>query len=104
MERLLAGWLMQEIQHKAFVNGGPKSVHQTLALQVFGGSAHSNASIEFGLRGVGTTNSNGCASGKVAIGEAMRYVRDGWQTQWLPGPRRPRSVPSSSARLRSFAQ
>ena len=43
-----------------------------LALQVFGGSAHSNTAIEFGLRGVGTTNSNSCASGNVAIGEAMR--------------------------------
>jgi 3-oxoacyl-[acyl-carrier-protein] synthase II len=55
----LGGVANAEIQHKAFVKGGPKSVHQTLALQVFGGSDHSNAAIEFGLRGVGTTNSNG---------------------------------------------
>ena len=68
----LGGVANAENQHKAFVNGGPKSVHQTLALQVFGGSAHCNAAIEFGLRGVGTTNSNSCASGNVAIGEAMR--------------------------------
>ena len=27
----------------------------TLAVQVFGGSAHSNVAIEFGFRGVGTT-------------------------------------------------
>jgi 3-oxoacyl-[acyl-carrier-protein] synthase II len=73
-----------EIQHKAFVKGGPKSVHQTLALQVFGGSGHSNAAIEFGLRGV-TTNSNGCASGNVAIGEAMRYIRDGWADVMVAG-------------------
>ena len=48
----------------------------TLALQVFGGSAHSNIAIEFGFRGVGTTNSNSCASGTVAVGEALRYIRD----------------------------
>jgi 3-oxoacyl-[acyl-carrier-protein] synthase II len=81
----LGGVANAEIQHKAFVKGGPKSVHQTLALQVFGGSAHSNAAIEFGLRGVGTTNSNGCASGNVAIGEAMRYVRDGWADVMVAG-------------------
>ena len=27
---------------------------------------------------MGTTNSNSCASGTVAVGEAMRYIRDGW--------------------------
>src|SRR5205814_8000718 len=55
---------------------GTRGVNQTLALQVFGGSAHSNIAIEFGFRGVGTTNSNSCASGTVAVGEALRYIRD----------------------------
>jgi 3-oxoacyl-[acyl-carrier-protein] synthase II len=81
----LGGVATAEAQHKAFVKGGPKSVHQTLALQVFGGSAHCNAAIEFGLRGVGTTNSNSCASGNVAIGEAMRYIRDGWADVMVAG-------------------
>jgi len=45
-------------------------------LHVFGGSAHSNIAIEFGFRGVGTTNSNSCASGTVSVGEALRYIRD----------------------------
>jgi 3-oxoacyl-[acyl-carrier-protein] synthase II len=43
---------------------------------VFGGSAHSNIAIDFGFRGVGTTNSNSCASGTVSVGEALRYIRD----------------------------
>jgi 3-oxoacyl-[acyl-carrier-protein] synthase II len=43
---------------------------------VFGGSAHSNIAIECGFQGVGTTNSNSCASGVVAVGEALRYIRD----------------------------
>src|SRR5271165_3608828 len=58
----LGGVSNAEDQHEAFMHGGPKSVRQTLALQVFGGSAHCNTAIEFGLRGVGTTNSNSCAS------------------------------------------
>ena len=74
-----------EGQHEAFVHGGPKSVRQTLALQVFGGSAHCNTAIEFGLRGVGTTNSNSCASGNVAIGEALRYIRDDWADVMVAG-------------------
>ena len=74
----LGGVSNAEKQHVSFVHGGPKSVHQTIALQVFGGSAHCNIAIEFGLRGVGTTNSNSCASGNVAIGEGYRYIRNGW--------------------------
>ena len=81
----LGGVSNAEGQHKAFVQGGPKSVHQTLALQVFGGSAHSNIAIEFGFRGVGTTNSNSCASGNVAIGEALRYIREGWADVMVAG-------------------
>src|SRR5205814_2269669 len=53
-----------------------RGVQPTLAVQVFGGSAHSNIAIEFGFRGVGTTNSNSCASGTVSVGEALRYIRD----------------------------
>ena len=61
---------------RSFLKKGTRGVNQTLALQVFGGSAHSNIAIEFGFRGVGTTNSNSCASGTVSVGEALRYIRD----------------------------
>jgi 3-oxoacyl-[acyl-carrier-protein] synthase II len=56
-----------------------------LALQVFGGSAHCNIAIEFGLRGIGTTNSNSCASGNVAIGEALRYIQEDWADVMIAG-------------------
>src|SRR6476620_2551633 len=72
----LGGVANAEFQHAHFVKKGTRGVNQTLALQVFGGSAHSNIAIEFGFRGVGTTNSNSCASGTVAVGEALRYIRD----------------------------
>ena len=81
----LGGVSNAEKQHVSFVHSGPKSVHQTIALQVFGGSAHCNIAIEFGLRGVGTTNSNSCASGNVAIGEGYRYIRDGWADVVIAG-------------------
>ncbi len=72
----LGGIANAEAQHSYFLKKGTRGVKQTLALQVFGGSAHSNIAIEFGFRGVGTTNSNSCASGTVAVGEALRYIRD----------------------------
>jgi len=72
----LGGIANAEHQHAHFLKKGTRGVNQTLALQVFGGSAHSNIAIEFGFRGVGTTNSNSCASGTVAVGEALRYIRD----------------------------
>lgn len=81
----LGGVSNAEHQHASYVQGGPKAVHQTIALQVFGGSAHCNIAIEFGLRGVGTTNSNSCASGNVAIGEGARYIRDGFADVIIAG-------------------
>jgi 3-oxoacyl-[acyl-carrier-protein] synthase II len=72
----LGGVCQAEDQHIRFLKKGTRGVNQTLALQVFGGSAHSNIAIEFGFRGVGTTNSNSCASGTVSVGEALRYIRD----------------------------
>ncbi len=73
----LGGIAGAEQQHGHFIKKGTRGVNQTLALQVFGGSAHSNIAIECGFRGPGTTNSNSCASGTIAIGEALRYIRDG---------------------------
>ena len=72
----LGGICQAEDQHIRFLKKGARGVNPTLALQVFGGSAHSNIAIEFGFRGVGTTNSNSCASGTVSVGEALRYIRD----------------------------
>src|SRR5205807_6030549 len=72
----LGGISNAEAEHSRFLNKGPRGVTPTLALQVFGGSAHSNIAIQCGFRGVGTTNSNSCASGVIAVGEAMRYIRD----------------------------
>ena len=74
----LGGVCKAEEQYIRFLKKGARGVQPTLAVQVFGGSAHSNIAIDFGLRGAGTTNSNSCASGTVSVGEALRYIRDGF--------------------------
>ncbi len=74
----LGGVCKAEDQHIRYLKKGVRGVNPMLAIQVFGGSAHSNIAIEFGFRGVGTTNSNSCASGTVSVGEALRYIRDGF--------------------------
>lgn len=81
----LGGIAGAESEHQRFLKKGQRGVNQTLALQVFGGSAHSNIAIEFGFRGPGTTNSNSCASGVISVGEAMRYIRDGMADVMIAG-------------------
>lgn len=81
----LGGISGAESEHELYLNKGHRGINQTLALQVFGGSAHSNIAIECGFRGVGTTNSNSCASGTVSVGEALRYIRDGMADVMVAG-------------------
>jgi len=73
----LGGITTAELTHERFVREGNRAIPAALALQVFGGSAHSNISIAYGIRGYSTTNSNSCASGTVAVGEAFRIIREG---------------------------
>src|SRR6184192_3564219 len=81
----LGGVCKAEEQYLRYLKKGARGVQPTLAVQVFGGSAHSNIAIEFGFRGVGTTNSNSCASGTVAVGEALRYIRDNFSEVIVAG-------------------
>ncbi len=81
----LGGIANAESEHAHFLKKGSRAVNQTLALQVFGGSAHTNIAIEFGFRGAGTTNSNSCASGTIAVGEALRYIRDDFAEVFVAG-------------------
>src|SRR5437879_5106877 len=81
----LGGVCKAEDQHIRYLKKGARGVNPMLAIQVFGGSAHSNIAIEFGFRGVGTTNSNSCASGTVSVGEALRYIRDDFADVMVAG-------------------
>src|SRR5438128_10765071 len=81
----LGGVCKAEEQYIRYLKKGPRGVQPTLAVQVFGGSAHSNIAIDFGFRGVGTTNSNSCASGTVSVGEGLRYIRDNFADVVIAG-------------------
>ena len=81
----LGGITTAELTHERFVREGNRAIPAALALQVFGGSAHSNMSIAYGIRGYSTTNSNSCASGTVAVGEAFRIIRDGRMQVMIAG-------------------
>jgi 3-oxoacyl-[acyl-carrier-protein] synthase II len=73
----LGGLAFAEAQHDAFREHGPKGVRPLLAISVFGGSATTNVALAFGVRGQNVANSNSCAAGAVAIGEAFRAIARG---------------------------
>jgi 3-oxoacyl-[acyl-carrier-protein] synthase II len=81
----LGGVAFGETQHHAFLQHGVRGVNPALALAVFGGAGSSNVALELGLQGPSIANSNSCASGAVAIGEAFRIVRDGLAPAMLAG-------------------
>jgi 3-oxoacyl-[acyl-carrier-protein] synthase II len=81
----LGGVGFAEEQHQAYLQRGLAGVSPSLALAVFGGAAPSNVAIELGLEGPSLSNSNSCASGAIAIGEAFRLVREGRTPVMLAG-------------------
>ncbi|MBM4193340.1 MAG: beta-ketoacyl-ACP synthase II [Gemmatimonadetes bacterium] len=85
MGSALGGVGYAEEQLGRFLTAGLKSVEPNLALAVFGGAASCNVAIEFGVHGPNSTNGMSCASGTMAIGEAMRQIRDGYADVMLAG-------------------
>lgn len=81
----LGGAAFAEEQHVTFMTQGIHRVKPTLALSVFCGAASCNIAIEHELRGPSSANSDSCASGTIAIGEAFRTVRDGYADVMLAG-------------------
>ncbi len=73
----LGGIVYAEEQHEKYLERGIKAVAPNLALAVFGGAAPANLGIALGLRGPILSTANSCASGAVAIGEALGAIRAG---------------------------
>jgi len=71
----LGGVAYGEEQHGAFLRAGLRAVGPTLAVAVYGGASGANIAIHFGLRGTNLANANSCASGAIAIGEALRVIQ-----------------------------
>ena len=85
MGSALAGVGYAEEQLAKFLTHGIREVDATLALAVFGGAASCNIAIEFGVSGPNSTNAMSCASGTMAIGEALRQIRHGYADVMLAG-------------------
>ena len=73
----LGGIAFAEEQHERYLERGIRSVSPTLALAVFGGAAPANIGIALGVRGPILSTANSCASGAVALGEALGALRTG---------------------------
>jgi 3-oxoacyl-[acyl-carrier-protein] synthase II len=73
----LGGIAYAEAQHERYLDRGVKAVAPNLALAVFGGAAPANLGIALDVRGPILSTANSCASGAVALGEALGDLRDG---------------------------
>ena len=73
----LGGIVFAEEQHERYLERGIKAVAPNLALAVFGGAAPANLGIALDVRGPILSTANSCASGAVAIGEALGAIRAG---------------------------
>ena len=73
----LGGIAYAESQHEAYLERGIKAVAPNLALAVFGGAAPANLGIALDVRGPILSTANSCASGAVAVGEALNAIRAG---------------------------
>lgn len=85
MGSALGGVGYAEEQLANFLSKGLRAVDATLALAVFGGAASCNIAIEFGVSGPNSTNAMSCASGTMAIGEALRQIRHGYADVMIAG-------------------
>lgn len=73
----LGGIAYAEEQHTRFLERGIRQVAPNLALAVFGGAAPANLGIALDVRGPILSTANSCASGAVALGEALGDLREG---------------------------
>ena len=73
----LGGIAYAETQHERYMARGIRAVAPNLALAVFGGAAPANLGIALDVRGPILSTANSCASGAVALGEALQAIRDG---------------------------
>jgi len=85
MGSALGGVAFAEQQAGVYAGAGLRAVDPSLALSVFGGAVSCNIAIHTGFTGPNATNGMSCASGAVAIGEALRVIRRGDADLMLAG-------------------
>jgi 3-oxoacyl-[acyl-carrier-protein] synthase II len=85
MGSALGGVAHAELQAAAYHRDGLRAVDANLALTVFGGAVSCNIAIAFGFTGPNATNGMSCASGTVALGDALRAIQRGDADVMLAG-------------------
>lgn len=85
MGSALGGIAFAEDQARVYASQGLRAVDASLALSVFGGAVSCNIAIHTGAAGPNATNAMSCASGAVAIGEALHVLRRGEADVMLAG-------------------
>jgi 3-oxoacyl-[acyl-carrier-protein] synthase II len=73
----LGGVAFGEGEYARYIASGIRSVSPNLALAVYGGASGANIALQLDFHGPNQSNSNSCASGAVAVGEALRTIRCG---------------------------
>ncbi|TAM85513.1 beta-ketoacyl-[acyl-carrier-protein] synthase family protein [bacterium] len=81
----LGGAALAEEQHRRYLTGGIGAVRPVLAISVFGAAAACNVAQQCGLHGPVLGNTNSCAAGVTAIGEACMLMRQGRARRMLAG-------------------
>jgi len=81
----LGGAAYAEEQHERYLASGVRSVEPQVALQVFVGAGTCNTAILLGVTGYATANADSCASGTIAIGNALRAIQRGDAEVMLAG-------------------
>jgi 3-oxoacyl-[acyl-carrier-protein] synthase II len=71
----LGGVAFAEENYAAYGRGGLRAVNPTLALAVFAGAGSCNVAMEFDASGPSSANSDSCASGPIALGNALNAIR-----------------------------
>jgi 3-oxoacyl-[acyl-carrier-protein] synthase II len=81
----LGGVATAEGQVGVFQARGLRAVEPSLACSVFGGAGSCQVAIDLGATGPVSANANSCASGTIALGEALGWIRGGQAEVILAG-------------------
>jgi len=81
----LGGIGFAETQYHIYRDKGLRAVDPSLATMMFCGSGSCNIAMDVAATGPVVANSNSCASGAIAIGEALGYIRRGEANTMLAG-------------------
>jgi 3-oxoacyl-[acyl-carrier-protein] synthase II len=88
-------------QHSVLLERGPGRVSPFMVPALMANAAGGHVAMRFGLTGVNFSTVSACSSSNHAIGEAMRYIRDGYLDLCIAGGSEAATLPLTVA---AFAQ